>query len=75
MGKKAAGGSAALYKLQHYVNVDRLHKVYFSIFYCHLHYAIRIWGTANATVLDFLVKLNNRAMRNVCKIQLLNIYP
>ena len=70
MGKKIACGSAALYKLhlQPYINVDLLRKLYFSIVYCHLYYAILIWGTANKTVLDSLVKLNNLALRNVCKI-------
>ena len=63
-----ACGSAALYKLQPYVNVDLLRKVYFSVVYCHLHLAILIWGTANKILLDSLVKLNNRAIRNVCKI-------
>jgi len=42
--KKVACGSAALYKLQPYVNVDLLRKVYLSIVYCHLHYVILMSG-------------------------------
>jgi len=53
--QKVICGGAALYKLQPYANVDLLHKVNFSIVYCHLHYTILIWGTANKTLLDFLV--------------------
>jgi len=49
MGKKFACGSAALYKLQPYVNVDLLHEIYFSIVYCHFYHAILIWSTANKT--------------------------
>jgi len=59
VGEKVACGSVALYKLQPYVNVDLLRKIYFSIVYCHLYYAILIWGTANKTLLDSLAKLNN----------------
>jgi len=66
--QKVACGSAALHKLQPYVNVDLLRKIYFSIVYCYLYYAILIWGTANKALLDSLVKLNNRAIRIVCKI-------
>jgi len=40
--KNGACGSATLYKLQPYINVDLLRKIYFSIVYCHLYYAILI---------------------------------
>jgi len=49
VGKKVACGSAALYKLQPYINVDLLRKIYFCIVYCHLYNGILIWGTANKT--------------------------
>ena len=68
VGKNVVCGNAELYKLQPYVNVDLLRKLDFSIVYCHLYYAILFLGAANKTLLDFLVKLNNRAVRNVCKI-------
>jgi len=53
-GKNVACGTAALYKLQPYVNGDLLRSIYFSIVYCHLHYAVLMWGTASAisTLLD-----------------------
>jgi len=59
VGKKVAFGSVALYKLQPYVNVDLLCKIYFSIGYCYLYHAIIIWDTANKTLSDSFVKLNN----------------
>jgi len=51
-----------------YINVDLLRKIYFSIVYCHLYYAILIWGIANKTLLGSLAKLNHQAIRTVCKI-------
>jgi len=63
-----ACGSAAVYNLQPYINVDLLRKIYFSTVYCHISNAILIWGTTDKTLLDPLVKLNNLAIRNVCKI-------
>jgi len=56
--------------LQAYSDVDLLRKIYFSIVYRHLYYVILIWGTANKTLLDSLVKLNNRAISNVYKIHI-----
>jgi len=46
MWVKVIYGSAALLKLQSYLTVNLFGKVYFSIVYCHLHYAIFTWGTA-----------------------------
>ena len=54
-GKKVAWGSGELYKLQPYIDVNLLCKVYFSIVYCQLFHAIVTWGIANAVVLDCLV--------------------
>ena len=42
--------------------------VYFSLVYSHLTYAITTWGSASASSLSTLKKINNRAMKNVAKI-------
>jgi len=44
VGRKIACGIPSLYKLQPCINVDLLHKIYFSIVYCHLYHAILIWA-------------------------------
>jgi len=74
VGENVACGGAALYKLQPYVNVDVLRKIHLSIVYCHLYYAILIWGNTNKTLLDSLVKLNNRVIR-IVKFKAMNKYP
>jgi len=74
VGKKVACSSAALYTLQAYIKMDLLRKVYFSIVYCHLHYAILIWGIANKTLVDSL-EVNNRAICNVREIHMIKQLP
>ena len=73
-GKNVACGTAALYKLQPYVNGDLLRSIYFSIVYCHLHYAVLMWGTASAISTNLVrlcvVILNNRGKRSVHQIHI-----
>ena len=66
--KKVAQGCHVLFKLQPISDIKILQKVYFSLIYPHLQYAILIWGRVPATYLTHLKVLHNRSIRCICKI-------
>jgi len=66
--KKVAQGCHALFKLQPISDIKILRKVYFSLIYPHLQYAILTWGRVPATYLTHLKVLHNRSIRCICKI-------
>jgi len=65
---KVAQGCYALFKFQPISDVKILWKVYFSLIYPHLQYAILTWGKVPATYLAHLKALHNRSIRCICKI-------
>ena len=66
--KKVTQGCHALFKLQPISNIKMLRKVYFSLIYPDLQYAILTWGRVPATYFTHLKVLHNRSMRCICKI-------
>jgi len=66
--KKAAQGCHALFKLQAISDVKILRKVYFSLIYPHLQYAILTLGKVPATHVTHLKVLHNRSILYICKI-------
>ena len=44
-----------------------LKTLYFSIFHCHLSYAILAWGTANKTAIDPIIKKQKNAIRIISR--------
>jgi len=66
--KKVTQGCHALFKRQPISDIKMLRKVYFSLIYPHLHYAISTWGKVPATYLTHLKVVHNRSTRCICKI-------
>ena len=66
--KNVASGASVLVKLQPFAGVRLLRIVYFSLVYSHLIYGIFNWATANWSSIADLVKLNNRAIRSLLKV-------
>ena len=66
--KKLTQGCHALFKLQPISDIKILRKVYFSLIYPHLQYAILTWGRVPATYLTHLKELHNRSIGCICKI-------
>ena len=66
--KKVAQGCHALFKLQAISDVKILRKVYFSLIYPHLQYAILTLGKVPATHVTHLKVLHNRSILYICKI-------
>jgi len=75
LGKKVASGASVLFKLQPFADVHLLRIVYFSLVYSHLIYGILNWATANWSSIADLVKLNNRAIRSLLKVNLRERIP
>ena len=67
--KKVAQGCHALFKLQPIANISLLRKVYFSLIYSYLQYAILIWGNVPTSYLKHLniiaQSLNSLYLQNI----------
>ena len=68
LDKKVASGASVLFKLQPFADVHLLRIVYFSLVYSHLICGILNWATANWSSIADVVKLNNRAIRSLLKV-------
>ena len=66
--QKLASGASVLFKLQRFADVHLLRIVYFSLVYSHSNYCILNWVTASWSSIADLVKLNNRAIRSLLKV-------
>ena len=61
--KKLIKFVSIFYKLRYKLNQTGLKNVYFAFVHPHLLYGVELYGTANSTSLDKLVKLNNKILR------------
>ena len=52
-----------LAKLRHYVNLETLKNIYYSVFHSHLVYACQIWGQVSNSL---LTRTQNKAVRIMC---------
>ena len=62
--------SSALFCLRNcknFLSDNALKTLYFSIFHCHLIYALLAWGTANKTALEPVIKKQKNAVRIVAR--------
>ena len=50
-------------KIRHYVDINSLKMLYYSLIHPHLNYCITVWGGAPKTVLKPLINLQKKAMR------------
>ena len=65
--KKLSRAAGIFSKLRYYLNNKVLIEMYHALFNSHLQYAILCWGSTNATNLNRLQILQNRAIRNMTK--------
>ena len=63
ISNKINRGIAILIKLRHYVDINTLVQVYYSIIHCHISYGIIVWGGVFAKHLDKILKLQKKAIR------------
>ena len=61
--KKIAKNIGIMSKLRHYLDLDSLRKVYFSLIYPYLQYGIVTWGNTYESRLNQLHVLNNKVLR------------
>jgi hypothetical protein len=62
-------------KIRRYLNINLLKKLYYAMIHCHLQYCIESWGSAYDTVIQPLVRLQNRMIKifyNVNKLTPVN---
>ena len=52
-----------LSKLRHYVDINLLKQIYYSLIYPHLLYGINSWGTAHENVLKQVRVIQNKVIR------------
>jgi len=75
--KHVSKASGIICKLRHYIPFRSLKKVYYSLVYSHLRYAIISWGSSSFATLNTLNILHNKLLRimafskfntHVCKL-------
>ena len=54
------------FKIRHYVNLDTLKLLYYSLFYSFLSYGTIIWGLTHPSVIHPLYKLQKKVIRAIC---------
>ena len=60
---KISKASYILCKIRHYVNLNTLKMIYYSLVYPHLTYCISSWGGAPKTTLQSINRLHNKILR------------
>ena len=65
VSSKMASGCWALYHLRKYVDSKTLLMVYYSIIHSHLNYCLSSWGSASASTLMPINKLQKKALRTI----------
>ena len=63
LGTKLSRANGVLLKLRHYVPIETLIGIYYSIFYSHLHYAIPVWSLTTKQNLEPLIILQKKCVR------------
>ena len=71
---KISRGIGILAKLKPYLKMNLLKNVYYSLVYSHLSYGVLAWGSADKTLRNKLVVLQNKAIRILSKVQYFQIY-
>ena len=71
---KISRGIGILAKLKPYLKINLLKNVYYSLVYSHLSYGVLAWGSADKTLRNKLVVLQNKAIRILSKVQYFQIY-
>ena len=63
LSKKLSRANGVLYKLRNYVPKETIISVYYSIFYSHVTYAVRVWSLSTQHNLDIITILQKKCMR------------
>ena len=63
-----------LCKVQHYLDQQTLHKLYYTFVYPYLIYGVEIWGNACNAYLDPLIKLQKKCLKNYYIFELFRTY-
>ena len=63
IGEKISRGTGILSKLTHFVTIDILNQLYYSLVYPFLTYGLIAWGNTYATTLKPVVVLQQKAVR------------
>ena len=71
---KISRGIGILAKLKPFLKVNLLKNIYYSLVYSHLSYGVLAWGSADKTLRNKLVVLQNKAIRILSKVQYFQIY-
>ena len=63
MVSKLRRNNGMLSKIRHFVPVNVLRSIYYSIFESHLTYCCNVWGQKGNPIVDKLISLQNKALR------------
>ena len=64
---KLSSASYIISKVRHYLNLNTLKLIYYSLVHPHLQYCVTSWGGASTTALQPIIKLQKRIIRNITK--------
>ena len=65
LSKKLARSVGIFFKISHYVTLEALKLLYYSLFYSFISYCISVWGLTHPSVLDLLIKLQKTVTRAI----------
>ena len=65
LSKKLAKSVGIFFKIRHYVTLETLKLLYYSLFYCFISYCTSVWGLTHPSVLDPLSKLQKKVIRAI----------
>ena len=71
---KVSKSVGILCKVQHYLDQQTLHNLYYTLVYPYLIYGVEIWGTACNVYLDPLIKLEKKVSKNYYIFKLFRPY-
>uniref|UniRef100_A0A1B6FRU9 Reverse transcriptase domain-containing protein n=1 Tax=Cuerna arida TaxID=1464854 RepID=A0A1B6FRU9_9HEMI len=66
--KKLSSGLYALRRMKHYCNLTTLKTIYFSLLQSHISYGIAIYGGTTKKNLDYILKLQKKAIRIILNL-------
>lgn len=69
---KVAGAAGILWKLKHDLPTVIKKRIYTALFESHLNYMLPVWGSASNAAIDSLQIMQNRALRNIYKLDRLH---
>ena len=71
---KISRGIGIIAKLKPFLKDKLLRSIYYSLVYSHLSYEVQVWGSADPTILNKLVILQNKAMRIISGKKYFQVY-